>query len=158
MDANVTLYEDGKLRPHIEAGGKVTADAAKGSVSASIGTDKYDVHVKADGELGHAEAKGQFRAGIIEKEDANGNKTTERGVGMEFGAEAYMNNLRGVRDSGDRLRAVSSVSSAGLENFSVSLRICGAVIGALGATVFVTSVVTMRYSRVLDEHISDILY
>ena len=26
-------------------------------------------------------------------EDANGNKTTERGVGMEFGAEAYMNNL-----------------------------------------------------------------
>ena len=42
--------------------------------------------------------------------------------------------------------------------FSVSLRICGAVIGALGATVFVTSVVTMRYSRVLDEHMSDILY
>lgn len=42
--------------------------------------------------------------------------------------------------------------------FSVSLRICGAVIGALGATVFVTSVVTMRYSRLLDEHISDILY
>lgn len=71
----------------------MTADAAKGSVSASIGTDEYDVHVKADGELGHAEAKGQFRAGIIEKEDANGNKTTERGVGMEFGAEAYMNNL-----------------------------------------------------------------
>lgn len=65
----------------------------EGSVSASIGTDEYDVHVKADGELGHAEAKGQFRAGIIEKEDANGNKTTERGVGMEFGAEAYMNNL-----------------------------------------------------------------
>ena len=93
MGANVTLYEDGKLRPHIEAGGKVTADAAKGSVSVSIGTDEYDVHVKADGELGHAEAKGQFRAGIIEKEDANGNKTTERGVGMEFGAEAYMNNL-----------------------------------------------------------------
>ena len=58
MGANVTLYEDGKLRPHIEAGGKVTADAAKGSVSASIGTDEYDVHVKADGELGHAEAKG----------------------------------------------------------------------------------------------------
>ena len=93
MGANVTLYEDGKLRPHIEAGGKVTADAAKGSVSASIGTDEYDVHAKDDGELGHAEAKGQFRAGIIEKEDANGNKTTERGVGMEFGAEAYMNNL-----------------------------------------------------------------
>ena len=42
--------------------------------------------------------------------------------------------------------------------FAVSLRICGAVIGALGATVFVTSVVTMRYSRVLDEHIFDILY
>ena len=42
--------------------------------------------------------------------------------------------------------------------FAVSNRICGAVIGALGATVFVTSVVTMRYSRVLDEHISDILY
>ena len=70
MGANVTLYGDGKLRPHIEAGGKVTADAAKGSVSASIGTDEYDVHAKADGELGHAEAKGQFRAGIIEKEDA----------------------------------------------------------------------------------------
>ena len=30
--------------------------------------------------------------------------------------------------------------------FSVPLRICGAVIGALGATVFVTSVVTMRDS------------
>ena len=90
LGANVTLYEDGKLRPHIEAGGKVTADAAKGSASATVGTDEYDVHVKADGELGHAEAKGQFRAGIIEKEDANGNKTTERGVGMEFGAEAYL--------------------------------------------------------------------
>ena len=36
MDANVTLYEDGKLRPHIEAGGKVTADAAKGSVGQQV--------------------------------------------------------------------------------------------------------------------------
>lgn len=41
--------------------------------------------------------------------------------------------------------------------FLVPFRICGAVIGALGAAVFVTSVVTMRYSRGLDEHMSDIL-
>lgn len=41
--------------------------------------------------------------------------------------------------------------------FLTPFRICGAVIGALGAAVFVTSVVTMRYSRGLDEHMSDIL-
>ena len=41
--------------------------------------------------------------------------------------------------------------------FLAPFRICGAVIGALGAAVFVTSVVTMRYSRGLDEHMSDIL-
>lgn len=41
--------------------------------------------------------------------------------------------------------------------FLTPFRICGAVIGALGAAVFVTLVVTMRYSRGLDEHMSDIL-
>ena len=41
--------------------------------------------------------------------------------------------------------------------FLAPFRICGAVIGALGAAVFMTSVVTMRYSRGLDEHMSDIL-
>lgn len=41
--------------------------------------------------------------------------------------------------------------------FLAPFRICGAVIGALGAAVFMTSVVTMRYSRGLDERMSDIL-
>lgn len=41
--------------------------------------------------------------------------------------------------------------------FLAPFRICGAVIGAVGAAVFVTSLVTMRYSRGLDEHMSDIL-
>lgn len=41
--------------------------------------------------------------------------------------------------------------------FFAPFRICGAVIGALGAAVFVTSLVAMRYSRGLDEHMSDIL-
>ncbi|MCR5526626.1 MAG: hypothetical protein K6F39_04500 [Lachnospiraceae bacterium] len=88
-ELNASIFEDGKLRPGLLAEAKVGGSVLSGEASGRLGTEEYNAHAKADGDLLTAEASVSAGAGVIEKEK-DGKKTTEIGVKAEAGAEAYV--------------------------------------------------------------------
>lgn len=51
------LFEDGELNPSLEAEIGAEANALSESITSQTGTDEFNVHATASGEIGHAEAQ-----------------------------------------------------------------------------------------------------
>lgn len=63
-EAKATLFQEGKFDPQFSATASASVAVAQGEVEAGFGTEDNNVHVKASGELGTAEAEA---ACILEK-------------------------------------------------------------------------------------------
>lgn len=87
---DATLYDEGKLRPHIGAEAKAEATALGGEANLRAGSENNNVHAKAEGKVLTAEAKAGAQAGVYKTTDANGNEITVAGLKAEAGAEAYV--------------------------------------------------------------------
>ena len=85
-----SIFEDGKLRPGLLAQAKAGGSVLYGEANGQLGTDKYNIHTKAKGDLLTGEASASAGVGVIEKEDSNGNKSTTVGLKAKAGAEAYL--------------------------------------------------------------------
>ena len=88
--AKIKVFEKGKFAPQASVEAKASIDAVKGSLGATIGSKTNNVHVKANGVVGHAEAKAKAGIGKITYEDEDGQTKTGYGAYAEAGAEAYL--------------------------------------------------------------------
>lgn len=89
-EGKTQLFKDGKLSPEISAKVSGEVSAVKGKVETKNGTDDYNVHAKAEGELLGAKAEAKAGAGKITYKDQGGNTKTGYGVEGSVGAEAYV--------------------------------------------------------------------
>ena len=55
--AKGVLFEDGEFNPSLEAEIGAEANALSGSITSQTGTDEFNAHATASGEIGHAEAQ-----------------------------------------------------------------------------------------------------
>ncbi len=90
ISGKIKVFEKGKLAPQASVEAKASIDAVKGSIGATLGSKKNNAHVKANGVVGHAEAKAGAGIGKITYEDENGQTKAEYGAYAEVGAEAYL--------------------------------------------------------------------
>lgn len=86
----LSLFKDGKLYPSVGIDGKASVSGASGELKGQIGTDDYNAHVKASGDLLKAEAKGSAGAGFVQFEKEDGTGVSGLGVEGSVAAEAYL--------------------------------------------------------------------
>lgn len=87
----LTLANQGRFAPGLEAKAEAKATALHGEAETHFGTDDNNVHVKADGSLGVAKAEAEAHAGYYTyKDEITGEAKTGFGVGASAGAEAYL--------------------------------------------------------------------
>lgn len=89
-EGKAQLFKDGKLSPEISAKVSGEVSAVKGKIETKTGTDDYNVHGKAEGELLGAKAEAKAGVGKITYKDKEGNTKTGYGVEGSVGAEAYV--------------------------------------------------------------------
>lgn len=89
-EGKAQLFKDGKLSPEISAKVSGEVSAVKGKIETKTGTDDYNVHGKAEGELLGAKAEARGGVGKITYKDKEGNTKTGYGVEGSVGAEAYV--------------------------------------------------------------------
>ena len=89
-EGKAQLFKDGKLSPEISAKVSGEVSAVKGKIETKTGTDDYNVHGKAEGELLGAKAEAKGGVGKITYKDKEGNTKTGYGVEGSVGAEAYV--------------------------------------------------------------------
>lgn len=85
-----SLFKDGKFAPQIGAKAEAKAVAAQGEVEGKYGSEDFNAHGKAEGELGTASAYAETQVGLVTYKDKNGNEVTGWGAKGEVGAEAYL--------------------------------------------------------------------
>ncbi len=84
-----SLFKDGKLSPYVGASASASASVLTGKVSGKIGSEKNNIHAKANGDVLTAKAEAEAKAGVYYTTDKNGNKVKNFGVKAKAGAEAY---------------------------------------------------------------------
>ena len=65
-EAKATLFQEGKFDPQLSATASASVAVAQGEVEAGFGTEDNNVHVKASGEMGTAEAEAGLQLGKVE--------------------------------------------------------------------------------------------
>ncbi len=85
----ITLYEDGKLAPHLGFEAEASATGIEGKWEGKIGDENIDVHRSASFKGGTARAKANAGIGKVSYEDDDGNKKNGYGGSVEVKAEAY---------------------------------------------------------------------
>jgi len=81
---NITLMHSGKFDPSIDIGAKASAEFLTGEVEAQVGTEDLNVHAKAEGSVGVAEAEAR---GSISSDGISGK--------VEVGAAALQGEVSG---------------------------------------------------------------
>lgn len=89
IGVSLSKGKNGKFSPALEAELKAETSVAKGDASLSVGNEKIDAHVKADGTILGAEAEASGSVGVITYKDGNATKS-ELGIKGKVGAEAYV--------------------------------------------------------------------
>lgn len=85
-----SLFKDGKFAPQIGAKAEAKAVAVQGEVEGKYGSEDFNAHGKAEGEVGTASASAEAQLGKVTYTDKNGNEVTGWGAKAEAGAEAYI--------------------------------------------------------------------
>ena len=86
IGAGALLFDDGKFSPQVYATAEAKASAIHADGKVTAGSEDYNVHAEAQGDLAVAKAEGTAAAGVIKNEDGS----TEYGVKGEFEAGAYL--------------------------------------------------------------------
>lgn len=88
-EVGISLIEDGKLNPQLEAQLKGKASVAEGDISITRGDNVFGDSTKLHGEVLSAEASAEAGVGRISITDKNGNTSEIWGAKAQVGAEAY---------------------------------------------------------------------
>lgn len=88
-EVGATLFDDGEFSPQLYAKGEISGNVAEGEIKGTLGTDEYNAHAKAEGEVLSAKASAEGAIGKIVDKDDNGNVSISYGVKGEVGASAY---------------------------------------------------------------------
>lgn len=89
-EAGITLFEDGKFAPSLNAEASAKASVLEVDGEVSFGSDNNNVHVQGDATVLGAEASAEGNIGRITIEDESGNTEVVWGVKGEAKAEAYI--------------------------------------------------------------------
>ena len=87
----ITLFNQGKFAPGVQAEAKGKVSVVHGTYKDQLGTDEFNVHKGAEGDLLVAKAEAEAHAGYYTYKDASTGETKKGfGVGASAGAEAYV--------------------------------------------------------------------
>ena len=87
----ITLFNQGRFSPGVQAEAKGKVSVVHGTYKDQLGTDEFNVHKGAEGDLLVAKAEAEAHAGYYTYKDASTGETKKGfGVGASAGAEAYV--------------------------------------------------------------------
>lgn len=115
-EAKATLFQEGKFDPQLSATASASVAVAQGEVEAGFGTEDNNVHVKASGELGTAEAEAGLQLGKVENA-----KTGQLETGVSVSASAKATGAKGTVSGGTTICGIDIDVSVSGEAGSVGV-------------------------------------